>query len=76
MLETAQIDLDYTDIYSPIDGRIGRTSVTVGNLVSPQSGTLTTVVSQDPMYAVFPVPTRRAIELRERYVRQGRIRRG
>jgi membrane fusion protein (multidrug efflux system) len=70
-LETAQIDLDYTDIYSPIDGRIGRTSVTNGNLVSSSSGTLTTVVSQDPMYVVFPIPTRRAIELREAYSRQG-----
>ena len=70
-LETAQIDLDYTDIHSPIDGRIGRTSVTIGNLVSSSSGTLTTVVSQDPMYVVFPVPTRRAIELREEYSRQG-----
>src|SRR4030095_9721479 len=70
-LETAQIDLDYTDIYSPINGRIGRTSVTTGNLVSPSSGTLTTVVSQDPMYAVFPVPTRRAIELREEYSKKG-----
>jgi membrane fusion protein, multidrug efflux system len=70
-LETAQINLDYTDIYSPIDGRIGRTSVTIGNVVSPSSGTLTTVVSQDPMYAVFPIPTRRAIELRERYAERG-----
>jgi membrane fusion protein, multidrug efflux system len=70
-LETAQIDLDYTDIYSPINGRIGRTSVTTGNLVSPSSGTLTTVVSQDPIYAVFPVPTRRAIELREEYSKKG-----
>jgi membrane fusion protein, multidrug efflux system len=70
-LQTAHIDLDYTDIYSPIDGRIGRTSVTIGNLVSSSSGTLTTVVSQDPMYIVFPIPTRRAIELREAYSRQG-----
>ena len=70
-LKRAQIDLDYTDIRSPIDGRIGRTSVTVGNMVSPTSGTLTTVVSQDPMYVVFPIPTRRAIELREAYSRQG-----
>ena len=70
-LETAQIDLDYTEIHSPIDGRIGRTSVTIGNVVSPASGTLTTVVSQDPMYVVFPVPTRRAIELREEYSKKG-----
>jgi membrane fusion protein, multidrug efflux system len=70
-LQTAHIDLEYTDIHSPIDGRIGRTSVTIGNLVSSSAGTLTTVVSQDPMYVVFPIPTRRAIELREAYSRQG-----
>jgi len=70
-LESAQINLDYTEIRSPIDGRIGRTSVTIGNVVSVASGTLTTVVSQDPMYVVFPVPTRRAIELREEYSKSG-----
>ena len=70
-LEIAQINLDYTEIRSPIDGRIGRTSVTIGNVVGPASGTLTTVVSQDPMYVVFPVPTRRAIELREEYSDKG-----
>ena len=67
----AQINLDYTEIRSPIDGRIGRSSVTVGNVVGPASGTLTTVVSQDPMHVVFPVPTRRAIELREEYAKAG-----
>ena len=70
-LETAQINLDYTEIHAPVDGRIGRTSVTVGNVVSPSSGTLTTVVSQDPMYVVFPVPTRRALELRQEYADKG-----
>jgi multidrug efflux pump subunit AcrA (membrane-fusion protein) len=48
-LESAQINLDYTEIHSPIDGRIGRKSVTVGNVVSPTSGILATVVSQDPI---------------------------
>lgn len=70
-LETAEINLGYTDIRSPIDGRVGRTSLTVGNVVTPTSGTLTTIVSQDPMYVVFPIPTRRAIELRERYADKG-----
>ena len=70
-LESAQINLDYTEIRSPIDGRIGRSSVSIGNVVSMASGTLTTVVSQDPMYVVFPVPTRRAIELREEYSKNG-----
>ena len=70
-LESANINLDYTEIRSPIDGRIGRTSVNIGNVVSSASGTLTTVVSQDPMYVVFPVPTRRAIELRQEYATNG-----
>ena len=43
-LTTAQLNLSYTDIKSPIAGRIGRANVTVGNLVSPQSGVLATVV--------------------------------
>ena len=70
-LETAQINFGYTEIRSPIDGRIGRSSVTIGNTVGPNSGVLTTVVSQDPMYVLFPVPTRRAIELREEYAERG-----
>jgi biotin carboxyl carrier protein len=70
-LEIAQINFDYTEIRSPIDGRIGRSSVTVGNVLGPNSGVLTTVVSQDPMYVLFPVPTRRAIELREEYAENG-----
>jgi membrane fusion protein (multidrug efflux system) len=72
-VQASQINLDYTDIRSPIDGRIGRTSVTEGNVVNPASGTLTTIVSQDPMYVVFPVSVRQGLELRERYTPKGGI---
>ena len=37
-LTQAEVNLDYTDIRSPIDGRIGRTAYTLGNLVNPASG--------------------------------------
>ena len=57
-LQTAKINLGYTDIVSPIAGKIGRTSVTRGNVVGPDTGTLTTIVSQDPMYVTFPVSQR------------------
>jgi len=67
----SQINLDYTEIHSPIDGMIGRTAVTDGNVVSPSSGVLTTIVSQDPMYVTFPVPVRQALDLRERYATKG-----
>ena len=70
-VQASQINLDYTDIRSPIDGRIGRTAVTEGNVVGPSSGVLTTIVSQDPMYVIFPVPVRQGLELRARYSPQG-----
>jgi membrane fusion protein, multidrug efflux system len=52
-LTTAELDLGYTEIRAPIAGRIGRSNFAVGNFVGPQSGTLATVVSQDPMYVTF-----------------------
>ncbi len=64
-LRQSEINLGYTEIRSPIDGKIGQTSVTEGNVVSPSSGALTTVVSQDPMYVTFPVPVRTALEIQE-----------
>jgi membrane fusion protein, multidrug efflux system len=62
-LATAKINLGYTEIRSPITGKISRTKITRGNVVSPESGVLTTVVSQDPMYAVFPVSQREFLEI-------------
>jgi membrane fusion protein, multidrug efflux system len=53
LLEQAQINLGYTEIRSPIDGRIGLAIFTKGNLVQPSSGTLATIVSQDPIYVTF-----------------------
>lgn len=70
-VQSSQINLDYTDIRSPIDGKIGRTAVTEGNVVSSGSGVLTTIVSQDPMYVTFPVSLREALALRERYAPRG-----
>ncbi len=70
-VQQSQINLDYTVISSPIAGKLGRTAVTPGNVVTPSSGTLVTVVSQDPMYVLFPVAVRTLIALRERYVPLG-----
>ncbi|MBB6254509.1 efflux RND transporter periplasmic adaptor subunit [Nitrospirillum iridis] len=50
-VKTAQINLDYTKVYSPISGRIGRSSVTEGALVtSDQTTALATVQQLDPLY--------------------------
>lgn len=64
-LTQAQVNLDYTDIRAPIDGRIGRTAYTIGNLVNPASGVLATIVSQDPVYVLFPVSVRDLEAIRE-----------
>lgn len=62
-LRTARLDLEYTRIKSPIDGRISRTQVTAGNLVGQNESTLlTTIVSVDPLYVYFDVPERDLIE--------------
>jgi multidrug efflux system membrane fusion protein len=55
-LRAAELNLEFTQVTSPIDGRVGRAIVTEGNLVSGGSGEatlLTTVVSLDPVYAYF-----------------------
>ncbi|MEO8716193.1 MAG: efflux RND transporter periplasmic adaptor subunit [Acetobacteraceae bacterium] len=58
------ITLGYTEIRAPIAGKIGRSAVTPGNVVSPALGTLAMLVGQDPMYVVFPVPVRTLLDLR------------
>ena len=57
-LTLADVNLGYTDVWSPIDGKIGRTVYQIGNLVNPASGVLVTIVSQDPMYVLFPISVR------------------
>jgi membrane fusion protein (multidrug efflux system) len=64
-LERAELQLSYTDIKSPISGRIGRASVSVGNFVGPPNGALATIVSQDPIYASFPVTQREMLAVRK-----------
>jgi len=70
-LDISKINLTYTEIRSPIDGKIGRTAVTRGNVVSASSGVLATVIGQDPMYVVFAISERTGIELREKYAPKG-----
>ena len=64
-MTTAELNLGYTDVKAPIAGRIGRSNFSVGNFVGPQSGTLATIVSQDPMYVTFPVTQRQLLAVRK-----------
>ncbi|GBE42537.1 Efflux pump periplasmic linker BepF [bacterium BMS3Bbin10] len=57
-LKRAELDVGYTTIKSPIDGRIGASAVDAGNLIGPDSGVLATVVALDPIRVNFTVSER------------------
>ena len=54
-LQSARLNLEYTEVQAPVSGRVGRLEITVGNLVAagPGAPVLTTLVSVDPIYASF-----------------------
>lgn len=51
--ELAKVNLSYTDIKSPIDGRIGKVNITEGNYVTATSGSLVNISSTNPVYVSF-----------------------
>lgn len=55
-VEQAKLRLQYTQILAATDGRVGRATHDVGDLVTPASSPLATLVTQDPMYVTFAVP--------------------
>jgi membrane fusion protein, multidrug efflux system len=57
-IETAQINLDYCYIHSPIDGRAGARLVDVGNVVQANTTALLSVQRLDPIYATFTITER------------------
>ena len=62
----AELDLGYTDIYSPITGRIGKATINEGNVVNPNSGTLVTVAQQDPIYVEIALSDKLLVDIRRR----------
>ncbi len=52
-LDTAELDLQYTQVTAPVSGRAGRAMVTRGNLANADQSLLTTVVSVDPVHVYF-----------------------
>jgi multidrug efflux system membrane fusion protein len=71
-VELAKLNLTFTQIVSPISGRISREQVTVGNLVQTDSTLLTNIVSVDPIYAYFNVDERAVLKYQQ-LIRQGKI---
>ena len=73
-LRDAQIQLSYTEIKTPISGRIGRPAVSPGNLVGPDTGVLATVVQENPMQVLFSVTQREILEARRDSDPNGKVR--
>jgi len=71
-VESAQLNLDFTRITAPVDGRIGRALVTIGNLVQADSTLLTTIVSVDPIYVNADIDERNWLAY-AKMVREGKL---
>ncbi|MBV8814437.1 MAG: efflux RND transporter periplasmic adaptor subunit [Verrucomicrobia bacterium] len=71
-VNAAGLNLEFTRVTSPIDGRVGRQLVNIGNLVQADSTQLTTVVSVDPIYAYFSMDELSALTY-QRLVRDGKL---
>ena len=56
-LELARVNLSYTSIKSPIDGRLGKVNITEGNYVTATSGSLVNIASVNPVYVTFSLKT-------------------
>ncbi len=70
-LETARIDLDYTHIESPIDGKTGQRLVDVGNIVTSNSTVLVVVKQQSPIHVQFAIAEDALPRVRRFYDRRG-----
>lgn len=64
-LARKRLDLSYTRVTSPVDGKIGKILITPGNYVTAQTGTITNIVSIDPAYVAFTMKNEKLSKLRE-----------
>ena len=71
-IENAKLDLSFTHIAAPFDGRIQQTRINVGNLVQKQRDVLTTLVQMDPVYVVFNISRSHFFEI-QLLKRQGKL---
>jgi multidrug efflux system membrane fusion protein len=61
-LDNARLNLSFTEVRSPVDGKVSNAQITAGNLVTP-ADTLTSVVTVDPMYVYFDVDEQSFLKL-------------
>ena len=66
-MKQANLNLSYTNITSPMNGRIGKVNISVGNYVTPSSGVIAQIYSTNPMKVIFPLNSGDFIELKKYY---------
>ncbi len=71
-IENVALDLSFTKITAPFNGRIQETRINVGNLVQQQRDVLTTLVQMDPIYVVFNISRNQVYEI-QKQKRQGKV---
>ena len=64
-MNKANLNLSYTNITSPMDGRIGKKNVSEGNYVTPSSGVLAQIYTTNPMKVIFPLKSGDFIEMKK-----------
>ena len=67
-MQQANLNLSYTNITSPMNGRIGKVNISVGNYVTPSSGVIAQIYSTNPMKVIFPLNSGDFIELKKYYI--------
>ena len=67
-MKQANLNLSYTNITSPMNGRIGKVNISTGNYVTPSSGAIAQIYSTNPMKVIFPLNSGDFIELKKYYI--------
>lgn len=71
-LDLAALDLEYAEVRAPIDGRVGRPDITLGNMVQAGQAVLTTLQSVDPVFADFEMDERTYLRVLKSVRAEGR----
>jgi len=71
-LDLAKLNLEFTEVKAPFDGRVSRQAIDPGNIVKADETVLTTIVALDPIYAYFDVDERTMLRVR-RLILEGKV---
>ncbi|MEM8631365.1 MAG: efflux RND transporter periplasmic adaptor subunit [Pseudomonadota bacterium] len=66
-IRNAELDLSYTDVVAPFEGRIGRVNASVGELVGPSTEALATIIREAPIYVRFSISERGLVDVAQEY---------